>query len=414
MGPFLNLKENKIIMVLESTILCVDNSEFMRNGDFLPTRLQAQQDAVGMITQAKLRSNPESNVGLMSLADLDVLSTLTTDTGKVLAKLHAVQPKGQIRLVPGIKIAHLALKHRLGKNHKTRIITFVGSPIDTEEKELIKVAKKLKKEKVSVDVVSFGEVDENAELLKKFVETVNGRDGTGSHLVTIPPGPHLSDALISSAIIQGEDGASAVIASSGGGFEFGVDPNEDPELALALRVSMEENRARQAREEAGSGAMDTSAAEPATASTAPAPEDEAMLARALEMSMEPTDSKSNKTTGGSSEPNLAAMTEEEQIEYAMRMSMQESDTTEGAAKEEKMDVDEAATKTGSKAATGDEGGEEDYSEVMNDPEFLQSVLESLPGVDPQSEAMRQAMGALTGTAKKDDKDGKKNDDKDKK
>lgn len=56
--------------------------------------------------------------------------------------------------------------------------------------------------------------------------------------------------------------------------------------------------------------------------SAPAPEDEAMLARALEMSMEPTDSKSNKTTGGSSEPNLAAMTEEEQIEYAMRMSMQ--------------------------------------------------------------------------------------------
>ena len=47
-----------------------------------------------------------------------------------------------------------------------------------------------------------------------------------------------------------------------------------------------------------------------------------MLARALEMSMEPTDSKSTKTTGAASEPNLAAMTEEEQIEYAMRMSMQ--------------------------------------------------------------------------------------------
>ena len=30
-------------MVLESTIICVDNSEFMRNGDFHPTRLQAQQ-----------------------------------------------------------------------------------------------------------------------------------------------------------------------------------------------------------------------------------------------------------------------------------------------------------------------------------------------------------------------------------
>ena len=74
----------------------------MRNGDFLPTRLQAQQDAVGMITKAKLRANPEANVGLLSLSDLDVLVTLTTDTGKVLAKLHAVQPKGQIKLVPGM------------------------------------------------------------------------------------------------------------------------------------------------------------------------------------------------------------------------------------------------------------------------------------------------------------------------
>lgn len=55
---------------------------------------------------------------------------------------------------------------------------------------------------------------------------------------------------------------------------------------------------------------------------APAPEDEAMLARALEMSMEPGDSKSTSNTAPSSEPNLAAMTEEEQIEYAMRMSMQ--------------------------------------------------------------------------------------------
>lgn len=41
--------------------------------------------------------------------------------------------------------------------------------------------------------------------------------------------------------------AAAAAAAAGGvsGFEFGVDPNLDPELALALRVSMEEERARQ-------------------------------------------------------------------------------------------------------------------------------------------------------------------------
>ena len=96
----------------------------------------------------------------------------------------------------------LALKHRQNKNHKTRIVVFVGSPLEADESTLVKVAKKLKKEKVNVDIVSFGEDEVNADALKKFIETVNGKDGTGSHLVTIPPGPHLSDALISSPIVQ--------------------------------------------------------------------------------------------------------------------------------------------------------------------------------------------------------------------
>ena len=50
----------------------------MRNGDFLPTRLQAQQDAVGLIAQSKLRSNPESNVGLLTLSGLEGKSNKIT------------------------------------------------------------------------------------------------------------------------------------------------------------------------------------------------------------------------------------------------------------------------------------------------------------------------------------------------
>jgi len=48
---------------------------------------------------------------------------------------------------------------------------------------------------------------------------------------------------------------------------------------------------------------------------------------------------------------------------------------------------------------------------MNDPAFLQSVLESLPGVDPQSEEIRNAMGQLTGRKKDDKKSEKKNEEK---
>nr|CAD7571978.1 unnamed protein product [Timema californicum] len=308
----------------------VDNSDYMRNGDFLPTRLQAQQDAVNLVCHSKTRANPENNVGLLTLANVEVLATLTSDVGRILSKLHQVEPNGNINLVTGIRIAHLALKHRQGKNHKMRIVIFVGSPVETEEKELVKLAKRLKKEKVNVDVVSFGEEVSpqvpNNDLLTAFVNALNGKDGIGSHLVTVPPGPHLSDALISSPVIQGEDGMGGA-GLGGSGFEFGVDPNEDPELALALRVSMEEQRQRQ--EEEARRAQVASATEGGAPVPEPikegirAPNEEVLLERALAMSLE----------GGEEEriapvaPDFATMSEEEQIAFAMQMSMQDARKT---------------------------------------------------------------------------------------
>jgi hypothetical protein len=41
----------------------------MRNGDLVPTRLQSQQEAVNLVMQCKLRGNPESGVGLLSMAE---------------------------------------------------------------------------------------------------------------------------------------------------------------------------------------------------------------------------------------------------------------------------------------------------------------------------------------------------------
>lgn len=56
-----------------------------------------------------------------------------------------------------------------------RIVVFVGSPVAAEEKELVKLAKKLKKEKVNVDVISFGEDSVNTEVLASFISTLNGK-----------------------------------------------------------------------------------------------------------------------------------------------------------------------------------------------------------------------------------------------
>lgn len=55
-------------MTLEATIVCIDTSDYMRNGDFSPTRLEAQIDAVNMVCNNKLNANPESTVALMSMS----------------------------------------------------------------------------------------------------------------------------------------------------------------------------------------------------------------------------------------------------------------------------------------------------------------------------------------------------------
>jgi 26S proteasome regulatory subunit N10 len=55
-------------MVLEATLMCLDNSEYMRNGDYMPSRVEAQADAASVICGAKLASNPENLVGIISMA----------------------------------------------------------------------------------------------------------------------------------------------------------------------------------------------------------------------------------------------------------------------------------------------------------------------------------------------------------
>ncbi|KZT21230.1 hypothetical protein NEOLEDRAFT_1099538 [Neolentinus lepideus HHB14362 ss-1] len=335
-------------MPLEATLMIIDNSEYMRNGDYQPTRFEAQTDAVTTIFQTKVDSNPESSVGLMTMAAKgpEVLVTHSRDIGQILQGIHKTTGRlgGTADIPTALNIAQLALKHRQNKNLRQRIILFVGSPLDgaaADEKGMVRLAKKLKKNNVAVDVVAFGDaIEEGAEgsgnVLKAFVDAASS--GDNSHLVSVPPGPHLlSDIILTSAILAGDRGMPEPMADGGAGgegaggsnqFEFGVDPSLDPELAMALRMSMEEEQARQAAAQAAQQSPAPSAPDSAPTTTVPAEptdeEEEAMLRQALAMSQEEQDVEMHDHGDGDGDED-EEMSEEEAIARAIEMSMQQSE-----------------------------------------------------------------------------------------
>ena len=48
---------------LDATILCIDNSDWTRNGDYVPNRFNAQISAANFIIENKCEQNPENCLG---------------------------------------------------------------------------------------------------------------------------------------------------------------------------------------------------------------------------------------------------------------------------------------------------------------------------------------------------------------
>lgn len=355
-------------MPLESCMILLDNSEFMRNGDYIPTRLEAQSDAANMIVNQKTQSNPESTVGVIAMSSAgpssgaELLVSPTDDLGKILSALHGVPLCGEmvrngkdaVDIAASVQVATLALKHRRNKNGAQRIVLFVGSPLShAETRAFVKAGKQLKKNNIFIDVIAMGELGENEPKLRELVDAANGSSANeegaerNCHLVTIPAGVLPSDVLITSPIFRGDAapmGMGGDMGGSGGGgggdafAEYGgVDPNMDPELAMALRVSMEEERARQERVSAAAAAAsaesnqeEKSGDDAAAAHNADSMEgitdgvendEDALLQQALAMSMAENQASSNteETTAVGGESTAMDMGDDDD-DAAMQMA----------------------------------------------------------------------------------------------
>lgn len=358
-----------------------------------PTGVQVRSRDEAPDTRASPSPDPRRDRRLGSLSSRSVAFFREAEARRVRARATSDSPP--FPPSPACRqVAHLALKHRQNKHQRMRIVLFIGSPVEAETSELISVGKKLRKCNVAVDVVSFGDVDENAEKLEAFMGAVNKNNN--SNLVTVPPGANLADVLLSTPIFMDEDSgggsgfaAAAAAASSHAamqGFDGGdamMDGGDDPALALALRVSLEEERARQeaaaAAAASGGDAEGDAAAAPAEAEAktpaaeAPAAgaasedvsmmDEDALLQRAFALSM---GGEGDAAGGGEDDPALQA---------ALAMSMQE-DQAGGA---------------GAGAA-----------DPLADANYVNSILSSLPGVDPNDPSIQQA---LQGDAEKKEEEG---------
>lgn len=401
-------------------MICIDNSEWMRNGDYAPNRFQSQTDAVHLICGAKTQSNPENTVGILTMAGkgVRVLVTPTTDLGKIFSCMHGVEIGGDANVTAAVQVAQLALKHRQNKHQRQRVVVFAGSPIAADKKLLETVGKKLKKNSVSLDIVNFGEEDDGkADKLDALLAAVNSNDS--SHIVHVPDGANaLPDVLLSSPIFTGDGeggsgfaaaaaaGAAAAAAAAGGasGFEFGVDPNLDPELALALRVSMEEERARQ----------EANAKRAAEAASAAASQD----AQARSVADATMSEAAGSDTGVGKAPDLMD-DDNSLLEQAILMSMSEGaaasggvtigDTRMAETVGEDQDLAFALQISMQEGAAPSDGGTSDMNRVLGDQSFVSSILSSLPGVDPNDPSVRDVLAALQSdnernAAEKKDKD----------
>lgn len=241
----------------ESCFICLDSTEYMRNGDYYPNRLFGVLEFVNFLVEAKMNKNAENTVGFLCAGGnaCDVRESLTADIDRILASLGSIEIKGKVcHFSAALRIAALALNHRSETRSEKRIVMFLGSPLRETLPELDLLAQKLRKDSVAVDVVTFG-VPDNVAPLQHFAEKVS-KDGN-SCFVSIPEGKRISDVLMDSPVFTGPDTISVpplAFGASGGpsggnlsyNFGFSIDPNADPDLQRALQLSMEEEMQRQA------------------------------------------------------------------------------------------------------------------------------------------------------------------------
>lgn len=234
----------------------IDNSDWTRNGDYQPSRWEAQIEAANLISESKCDKNPENCLGVVSMAGKRVETpvTLTSDVAKILKSYKEIAISGESDFITACNISLLVLKHRQNKNQKQRIILFVASPVKHSTDEMTLLGKKLKKNNVAIDIISFGNTDINHEALNQLYSNAN--NSNNSSLLEVEMDQYIVDLLFTSPILNDntyENGTDLQaptntnpVAPSSNNAQGGGLSQFERDINLAIQQSIEEEERRNA------------------------------------------------------------------------------------------------------------------------------------------------------------------------
>lgn len=384
-------------MPLESVVVCLDNSEWMRNGDYFPSRMASQTDSALKMCKNIPNGHPESTLGLLAMAgdNVQLLASPTRDVEQLTACFKKVQLGGESSFYNALKVAAIALKYVKNKAGSKRIIAFVGSPLTETTEKLTKLAQNLRTGNIRVDIICLGEIESNREKLTTFIQE-NSRPDVQSQLVDIPRGVNISDAIFASPIFNGDGGGMGGGAFGG---DLGGADMQDADLQMALRISAEENRVQ--AQTTGSAAVASPAVN--VSGGADFGDEDPELAMAIAMSMREL---SNGVTdisiqSHSATPSIEQSTAGSQAADKSNISNDADDIDDEAALAMALAMSQEQAVSDSSSSSSASASKSDLSDIGDiNPEYLAQLLKNVD-VDSNNVILQSALASFTSGASAD-------------
>eukprot|EP00792_Barthelona_sp_PAP020_P001405 TRINITY_DN12226_c0_g1_i1.p1 TRINITY_DN12226_c0_g1~~TRINITY_DN12226_c0_g1_i1.p1 ORF type:complete len:434 (+),score=152.25 TRINITY_DN12226_c0_g1_i1:42-1343(+) len=262
-------------MSKEAVVTLLDCSDFMRNTDFYPSRMESQYQSAFSLISKKIDSHREAGVAIISNSDFGkVIYPVSNNLTYLFAALKTVVFDNDYSFTNALRKSILVLRNRPDETQKKRIIIFVGSPMYEEVEKYEELAVEMKEENIAVDIILFSHFDQNLPICEKIMDITKPEDTEieSSFIILREPRKapmvdQIRHAFVSNGQVAAIDPniAAAIEASRNdipagwGGFPDGM--TEDEMIQMAIQRSLADQEPPNVEQDLGNDQIESNASE---------------------------------------------------------------------------------------------------------------------------------------------------------